>query len=116
MTELPIICPSCQADNVPLRTRCRSCERPLPGWIGRNPSDGRHRECECLRCKAPLALVGERSWHELQLEAYFCPRCGHVEFFAPGVGVQSQTVTLPIPSQAPEPSPDALPLPGLPDE
>ncbi len=61
----------------------------------------------CVRCNVPLVSDGWRSfqvWSDehpflslemLRLEYYVCPTCGHVEFFAPGVGDRSANPRLP---------------------
>lgn len=58
----------------------------------------------CPRCQVPLSFAGTKQFHEgtrawdvmggvlelfknrEALDAYFCPRCGRVEFFLAGVG------------------------------
>ncbi|HEX8273592.1 MAG TPA: hypothetical protein VF615_13225 [Longimicrobiaceae bacterium] len=58
----------------------------------------------CPRCEVPLSFAGTKHFHEgtrgwdvmggvwelfknrESLDAYFCPRCGRVEFFLAGVG------------------------------
>ena len=62
------------------------------------------RSLACPRCEVPLTFAGTKNFHEgsrawdvmggvwemfknrVALDAYFCPKCGHVEFFVAGVG------------------------------
>ena len=58
---------------------------------------------KCLRCSTGLGFAGTRRFHEGEkwgalgnfaeafvnresFDVYVCPRCGHIEFFAEGVG------------------------------
>jgi hypothetical protein len=80
----------------------------------------------CVRCAVPLLSAGIRAfrvwpdegvtvgseignWANTRLEHMMCPKCGHVEFFVPGVGAD-RSANEPVPDYA-APS-AALPLIG----
>jgi hypothetical protein len=66
------------------------------------------RSLACLRCETPLGFAGTKHFHEGSLswdvmggvwemfknrealDAYFCPRCGRVEFFLAGMETGSR--------------------------
>lgn len=79
----------------------------------------------CPRCEVPLSFAGTKQFHEgtrgwdvlggvwelfkhrEALDAYFCPRCGRVEFFLAGVGEALRGARVPHQDVA---DADALPL------
>jgi hypothetical protein len=103
--------------NLAERERCRTCERLLDGTVDefRNSSTARPAP-QCLRCREPLQLLGERVLEDLHLEVHVCVECRHVELLAPGLRKSAPARSLPIPATPGEAEASTLPLPHEPRE
>lgn len=95
-------CPYCHVVVDSTFEFCPNCQHKL--GLNSIPSDPKSyqgpKKIDCLRCKAPMFLMGNFKFHEgtrigalgdlfelLQnresFDLYFCPQCGKIEFFLP---------------------------------
>ncbi len=101
-----LVCPKCRSEIGSSVSYCPQCHYDLREILkksGIKPQGPKN--IECLRCKVPLDYQGNFKFHEgtrvgafgnlfelftnrESFDLYCYPRCGKVEFFLPGFGVE----------------------------
>lgn len=103
-------CPNCNSEIEDNFEVCWNCNYSLTEnkVVEFNDPSEKRKDIDCLRCKVPLNFSGNFKFHEgtrfgifgnlleafvnrESFDLYVCPKCGKIEFFAPTLGVETET-------------------------
>jgi Zn finger protein HypA/HybF involved in hydrogenase expression len=102
--EFKLICPECNSEIDANLLLCPNCKHDLNSITGIDQLSipGPVKQIDCIRCQVPMSFNGNFRFHEgmrigvlgdlfelftnrESFDLYFCPKCGKVEFFLPGI-------------------------------